>query len=210
MSRYMNRFLTLALIASPFVSAGPVQVGQGAFTSPTVLNFNTIGNEVSITNQYAGQGATFSGGIFGLTNFGDTSQFPGTPTSIASDWLYSQSAHGSLPITVTFSATQNLVGFLDEVNAGDTTVISTFLNGVPDGSVTLLSSGLTAVFLGVSDTTGFNSITINVTGPGNHFIGLDNFEFQGSATGTPEPATLGLLAAGFGMIGLLRTKRRIR
>jgi hypothetical protein len=198
----------VALFIGQPVGASPVIVGQGAFTSPTIIDFDAIGNEVGITSQFSGSGVVFSGGIFGLTNFGDTSQFPGSEPAIASDWRYSQGNHGALPITATFGSAETLVGFWDEVNAGDTTVITTFLGGVPHGSVSLVSTGLSAVFFGVSDPSGFDSVTIDVTGSSNHFLGLDDFQFQGSASSSvPEPSAAILVIAGFLTLGFVKVKR---
>jgi hypothetical protein len=205
MSRTFVRLLLAALLlASPLLYAAPSQVGQGAFTNPIILDFNIIPNEVPITTQYLGQGVTFSGAIYGMTNPGDTHLFPGPPVAIASDWLYSHGGHGPLPIAATFGSTENLVGFLDEANTGDITTITTFLGGVSHGSVSYTSLGITPVFFGVSDPIGFDSITIDMSGPDNHFIGMDVFQYQSS---TPEPGSLLLLGSGvLGLAGVLRRK----
>ncbi len=186
--------------------AAPIQVGEGAFSgSATVVNFNSIANEEQIVAQYAGLGVTFSGGLYGLTNPGDADFFPAPGAAIASNWLYSQAQHGPMPITVTFSTPVLRVGFLTEVNAGDTTTIATYSGVSSTGSVNHLSSSLTAAFFGVEDLSGISSITINVTGPGNHFIALDDLRFDtGAAAQVPEPTTWLSLAGGLALLGALR------
>lgn len=202
----------IVLAAASTVLAAPIQVGIGAFSaSATVIDFNAIADEFPITTQFAAQGVTFSGGIYGMTNSGDIAFFPASGGVIASNWLYSGSAHGPMPITLTFAAPVFRLGFLTEVNAGDTTTISTFSNATPTGSVSLLSGGLGAVFFGVEDLAGFNSITIDVTGGENHFIGLDDLRFEsGAITEVPEPATLLSLAAGLALFALGRRARPSR
>jgi hypothetical protein len=174
--------------------------------SAQTIEFNTIVNEAPITTDFSSQGVVFSGGLYGLTNPGDIDLFPSDGGGgIASDWRYSQGSP-TLPWTATFSSTQSLVGFLVEVNSGDTTQISTFLNSNLTGTVSLLSTGITPVFFGVQDLSGFNSISVTVTGPGNHFIAIDNFEYQA----IPEPETVALLGAGLVAIGVARTRRHAK
>jgi len=197
--------LAAALLAISAVHAQPVQVAQAAFTHPTVLNFNGLASEVKITNQFAGQGVTFSGGAYVLTDGADLQYFPGA-TAIASDWIYPPDGTGlqALPITVTFTSVQNLIGSFYSGNPTDIVTITTFLNGVSHGSASfVLPGGNSAAFFGVSDPAGFNSITINMSGPINHFIAFNNFEFQS----TPSvPALSGwallLLACGLGGLGI--------
>src|SRR5436309_6693487 len=84
--------ITLALAAGSGLQAAPTAIfSPGAFSgSAQLVNFNVIGNEVPITTQYSGQGVTFGGGLFGMTNPGDTTLFPANGGGvIASDWRYS-------------------------------------------------------------------------------------------------------------------------
>jgi len=208
-----KRSLIAAALLIPATYAAPSLVSQSAFTSPTTVSFNSIGNEVQITNQFAGQGVTFSGGIFGMTHPGDINLFPGPPTSIASDWLYSSGTVQTLPITITFSSIHTLVGFRNEVNTNDSTVVTTFLNGNPNGSVSLAGADSTTEFVGVSDPVGFNSITINITGTSNHFWAADALLFQGTGGVPPttpiSPSWL-LTLLGLGGIGLFQSRERLR
>jgi hypothetical protein len=207
-SRFLG-FASLTLIlAGRMVQAGPILVDQSPFTSPTTLDFSGIGNEVPIDVQFAGQGVTFAGGLYGLTNPGDINTYPGPPTVIASDWRYSQggSNPGPLPITATFATVQNLVGFLGTTNSGDSTVITTFLGGISDGSVSVAGTGSPA-FLGVSDSSGFDSITIDAPGTTNEFLSFNGFEFQ-STSSVPEPGSAGLIAGGIAGITFLRSSQR--
>src|SRR5207253_6547694 len=88
----MRRAIIASLLLITSVSAAPVLITLGGFSgSETVINFNGIGNEAAITNQFAGQGVTFSGPVYGMTNPGDLSQFPLNGGVIASNWRYSLS-----------------------------------------------------------------------------------------------------------------------
>lgn len=208
------RFIFLAVLACVFVGGLRAQVTPTAIFntsgfngSETILTFNSLTNETAITNQFAGQGVTFSGGLLGLTNGADLNFFPSNGGGVvASDWKYSVSSVQSLPITVSFTSTQAQLGFLTEMNTSDIVTITTSLNGVQHGSgVSYTSVGLNAVFFGVKDPLGFNSVSINVTGPSNHFLAFDDFRFQA----IPEPGVTLLLASGLGLTALLRFRRRV-
>lgn len=176
---------------------------SGFTSGATVIDFNSLVNEVAITNQFAGQGVTFSGGLVALTNGGDTNQFPSNGGGvIASDWRYSSNLQ-ALPITATFTSAQVQLGFLTEMNSGSVIQITTLLNGTSHGTVIYTSVGLSAVFFGVKDDLGFNSVSINVINS-NRFLAFDDFRFQA----VPEPSTYALLGAGLGLTALLSLRRR--
>lgn len=205
-------FFAFALLAGLPVAALRAQVTPTAIFNTTgfsgtetIITFNSLTNETAITNQFSAQGVTFSGGLLAMTNSGDIAQFPSNGGGvIASDWSYNRGTLQTLPITATFTVNQVQMGFLTEMNSGDTVQITTLLNGNQHGTVSYTSVGLTAVFFGVKDPIGFNSISINVTGTSNRFLALDDFRFQA----IPEPSTVALLGAGLGLTALLRFRRR--
>lgn len=179
----------------------------------TVLDFNAIlPNQTAITNQYSGQGITFSSGLISLTSgsSGDAALFPSSGGGvIASNWNYSLgalTAPGNATWTATFAGNETRVGFLLEVNSGDTTQITTLLNGVSTGSVSVTSSGLTPIFFGAQNLSGFNSILVTVTGSSNHFLAIDDFRFES----VPEPGVGLLMTAGLLMLGARMGPKRAR
>ncbi len=194
--------MSLALLCWGSLSAQTTAISSASIFSGSaiVVNFNAIlPNETPITNQYSAEGITFGGTLDSLTNSGDLGYFPNNGGVIASDWQYSLSsliplgtAPGNATWTASFSGTETRVGFLLEVNAGDTTQITTYVNGVATGSVSILSSSLTPVYFGAQNLGGFNSISVSVTGGNNHFLAIDDLEFEP----VPEPSTTALLAAG--------------
>lgn len=173
--------------------------------SETVITFNGLTNEVAITNQYSAQGVTFSGGLFALTNSADLAYFTNPGGVIASDWKYSLGSP-TLPWNAGFTTPQVQVGWLTELWSGDTITVTTKLNSSVTGTVTYLHSGasLTSFFFGIKAPGGFDSISVNITGPNNHFIAIDDFRFQA----IPEPGVTALLGIGLGLIALRRLRRR--
>jgi hypothetical protein len=173
-----------------------------------VLDFNAIlPTETPITNQYSAQGVTFSGGLDSMTHSGDIALFPSNGGGvIASDWDYSLGSliQPNATWTASFAGPETRVGFLLEVNAGDTTQITTFMNGIATGSVSLLSSSVTPVYFGAQNLSGFDSISVTVTGSSNHFLAIDDLRFEA----VPEPSTVALLASGLLALGLQVRRRR--
>lgn len=92
---------SVVLAVSAFADSAvalPFQISLADFSgSQTVIDFNTVANEVQVTSQFVADGVVFSDALYGMTNPGDTGQFPGNGGGvIASNWLYSLavSAHG--------------------------------------------------------------------------------------------------------------------
>jgi hypothetical protein len=204
----------LAYGLSGAVWANPVQIGLGGFSgSETVINFNSIGNEVPINNQFSGQGATFSGPLYGMTNPGDTSMFPGNGGGvIASNWRYSLGSAGGYSFDVAFNQTETRVGFYVETNDPDNTTLAVYAGTTLLGSL-LFDSKITAAFFGAEDLAGFNNITISVQHNINGFIAIDDLRFENSGVnGVPEGGTtlllLGLTASGL-VAWQRRTSRRV-
>jgi hypothetical protein len=204
--------VALLMLAVPAAaSATPILVGLGAFTgTETLINFNTIGNEVAVTNQYAGLGLTWSGSIYGMTNPGDISQFPSNGGGvIASNWRYSQNPNLT-PMVGTFAAPATRVGFYHETNTGDALLVSVFRNNILTGSFTIANpNGTTADFFGVQDLDGIDRISIDAQNNENRFLAIDDFRFNAGPVGpaVPEPASLLLLGTGLGL-GAWRKRRR--
>lgn len=173
--------------------------------SETIITFNGLTNEIAITNQFSAQGVTFGNGLFALTNSADLAYFTNPGGVIASDWKYSLGSP-TLPWTATFTSTQLQTGWLTELWNGDTITVTVKLGASVVGTVTHTNTGasLTSFFFGIKAPGGFDSISVNVTGPNNHFIAIDDFRFQA----IPEPGVTSLLAAGLGLTALLRFRRR--
>ncbi len=189
--------------------ANPVQIGLGGFSgSETVINFNSIGNEVQINNQFSGQGATFSGPLYGMTNPGDTSKFPGNGGGvIASNWRYSLGSAGGYSFDVAFNQTETRVGFYVETNDPDNTTLAVYAGSTLLGSL-LFDSKITAAFFGAEDLAGFNNITISVQNNLNGFIAIDDLRFENSSVnGVPEGGAT-LLLMGLTTSGLVAWQRR--
>jgi hypothetical protein len=202
------RIIFLAVLTGASACGLSAQVSSVFNTSgfsgaETVITFNSLTQGIQITNQFSGQGVTFSGAALNAsTNSGDLSQFANNAGGvIATTWT---GAPANTPWVATFTVPQLQIGFLVEMNTGDTVAITTRLNGTSTGTVSFLSSNTTAVFFGVKDTGGFNSISVSVTGTNNRFFAMDDFRFQA----IPEPGVTALMAAGLGLTTLLHFRRR--
>ena len=189
--------------------AVPTQINLGGFSGfETVIGFNTIGNEVQINNQFSGQGVTFSGPLYGMTNPGDTQQFPNNGGGvIASNWRYGQGAAG-YSFNVAFSQTETRVGFYVETNDRDDTTMNVYAGATLLGSLTF-NSQIQAAFFGAEDLAGFNNITISVQRNDNGFIAIDDLRFENRSGTVPDGgSSLALLGGAMAMVGALGRRFR--
>jgi hypothetical protein len=116
------------------LEAVPFQIG---LFSGSLVDFNSVANEEPITNQFSGSGVNFSGAIYGMTNYGDTQQFPGSGGGvIASNWLYSLQSNQGDSFTASFGAPQRRFGFYSEINDGDDVMVELFNGSASLGSIT--------------------------------------------------------------------------
>ena len=83
---------------------------------------------------------------------------------------------------------------------GTTTSLNVFHNGTPTGTVQLFDG---VRFPGVHILGIDNKITLNANGASSQILGLSN-----STITTPEPATAGLLLAGFALMAFRRSSRK--
>ena len=190
--------------------AAPTSISQAAFSgAETVIDFNSIADTQSITNQYSAQGVTFSGALVGMTNPGDTNIFNGS--TIASNWIYAPGpGNTGSSWTAVFGSVQNRVGFLVESNSNDDVTIEAFLGLASLGSVNFPNpNGAPADFIGIEELGGFDRITVTTATNDNGFFAMDNFRFEASnRSQVPEPGSLALL--GLGLTGILFARRRSR
>ncbi len=199
---------SLLMFGAGVATAAPVAIGLVDFSgSEVVVNFNAIGDESAINNQYAGSGVTFSGALFGMTNPGDTSLFNGS--TIASNWLYNGSGYQGATWSATFGTAQTIVGFHVEGNAGDDVTIEAFSGATSLGSVNFPNPNGTAVdFIGIRDFAGFDRISVTTARNGNGFFAMDDFRFEQGGNVVPVPGTLALV--GLGLMGLGLSARRAK
>lgn len=181
--------LFLVFVFTSNLHAVTTSIGLSDFSgSETVIDFNSITNEAQITNEYTGNGVTFSGAIYGMTNSGDIAFFPNNGGGvIASNWLYGGNGPQGFSFTATFTSNQTKVGFYVETNSGDDTTIEVLLDNDPQGSVVYNTGPAdNVIFIGVEEPDGFNSVTVTVQNDVNGFLAIDDFRFE--SMGTPPKA----------------------
>jgi hypothetical protein len=180
------------------LEAVPIVIDRGDFSgSETLIDFESIDQNIEITDQFSGLGPTFAGGLFG-----DVLAGPDVlGSTVTASNFQSSSPPFSNPIAVTFSAPVTSIGFDAIGNDADDITIRTFQAAVQTGSFTYDTLLLTPTFLGVQDLAGIDRIEIAAAEITNGAFSMDNFRFEGTAAAVPEPSSLLLL--GTAVIGLV-------
>lgn len=185
-------------------------IGKGDFSgSEIVIDFNSIDAFEGITNQFTGQGVTFSGSPF----LGDP--FPGSTINGTMNAVnFSDFGDINNPITAIFSTTINRVGMDIGGTVGGTAnfTIQAFngLNLVESQNFTALFSNvlpggnISSVFAAFEVASGFDSIQISRI-DGNLSLSLDDFRFESSS---PEPIPTPALLPGLIGMGVAALRKR--
>lgn len=202
--RLVGHLSAVGIAAAIAGSAGaaPIAVGIGAFDDPTAdINFTGIGVSTVITNQFAGQGVTFSGGLYGFAGGNSAANF---------DVAFS---NPGTAITIDFSQTMLRAGFnVSSQSAADLQVGVSAYSGdvlVSTGTVNFVT-GLTTSFVGVEDLTdGIDRLVLTPVGGGGRLI-LDNVVFDAAAAVVPEPSAALLFPTGLLLAAHGLRRRRVR
>jgi len=204
MKRFVLNLLIVSLMAFAYVGnlqAAPTVLTLGDFSvSDTVIDFESIAQDIEITGQFSVLGPTFSGGLFGDTVSGP----PYLGSTVTASNFQSSSAFFYNPITVTFSAPISRAGFDAITNPSDDMTIRTFRSAVQTGSF-LFDTSLTPSFLGVGDLAGIDRIEIEAPVIQNGAFAIDNFRFAV----IPAPGAIVLGGIGFGCVTWLRRRRSL-
>jgi hypothetical protein len=186
------------ILASPIAASG------------AVINFEDLSHGTVVTNQYAGLGATFGPGNFGVVG-GISEGDPGNWDLDGTNGPHFLGFNGPYDQTITWSSDIN--GFSLDVSrslgsgAGNTFTLTGLQNGViVDSEVVAL--GAINTWTTVTLTGLFDEIQWVGAGAGFHPFGVDNLVFNQVV---PEPSVLalsGLVVAAFGVRRFRRGARR--
>ena len=197
------KVLSLLAVASLFslsstAVAQPVIVGAPVAGS-TVITFNAIPAFTSLSNQFAGLGVSIASSCV-MTDNRSTSAFGGDPIQVTNfDQDFLDCAGGSLSypnVTFNFASTINYFG-LKGISGGTLSLTNA------NGSIGVFTGSSNATFVGFTDATGFNSVTISAND--NGAFAIDDVSFTSTV---PEPSSVALVAAG--MLAVAAAARRKR
>jgi hypothetical protein len=200
------QFAAAVLAGVTIAGAAQAQTIQGASTglsSPAAtITFEGLGNNTSITAQYAALGV-----IFGSDWYSSISgYFYGTGGGVTSASNFQPCC--TSPLDIFFTQAVQGAAFQYGSNLGLST-FTAFLNGNVVSHFTTITSTSgfdTPQYWGFDNSVKLDAIRIDAF-TGNDAFTIDNL--QVGVTATPEPATLALLGTGFaGVFGVVQRRRR--
>jgi len=191
----------VAALLAGSAAAAPMVIDQSAFSgSETVIDFSGLAPGTPITNQYSGQGVTFSGGL--------------TANFTASAQNFALISFAGSPITIDFSQTMLRAGFDVLTNDAD----NLFVNVEAYSGGSLVSTGMfefqtgsTYSFAGLEDSiNGIDRLILSAAGTtGTNAFVMDNFRFEAGAAVVPEPSAALLFPAGLLLAASVVRRRRV-
>jgi MYXO-CTERM domain-containing protein len=193
----------LSFAAPTFVQSNLPSIPSGFSSIPVAIDFESLTtSNTPITNQFASQGVTFSGGLFSGNSANGAPQLDPSGHVVAENFLLPLSIPQN-PITISLNFARTQVGFDLSGFLFGAVHVTTFLNGVPTGSKTILG-GLFGpffplghgIFLGITDPNGIDQIQLTSTlGFLPNALFLDDIRL---GSRVPEPTSLAVWA----MLGL--------
>lgn len=220
--RTLARAVAVLLVSAASLQAQTAFVGSdGAFGTPAGYIYwgslgpsgTTIGNPFTI-NATGIPGLSANVSQAGASSFERRDQPSGWGGNFANgdQLLWTQGTNG--PMSLIFSSAISAFGtqiqqdqygpFVATISAYDAAnvLLGTYLvNGTSNGN-----GDNSAIFLGISSTTGISRIDLSVD---TQDFAINEVRLNGNVTATPEPATLLLMTTGLGLLGVLR-RRSVR
>jgi hypothetical protein len=197
-SKYNAAFIALALLC-------------GAPASAAVIDFDGTGapdvfvDTAPLSSQYAGLGVTFAGATgIGGSILNQASEF-GFGARSGTDFLaFNVDAGTGTDERISFASDQNMVSlYAATIDSAAFTLSAFDIGGNLLGSTSLNADGnwqeLTLALAGI------RSVVLSSTA---FSFALDDLVFEGEAAQVPEPASVGLIAAG--LLGFAAARRRRR
>lgn len=165
-------------------------IPASSFFNPTVIDFEDIGPNVPVSNQYSQFGVLFGPGLFG-------DPFPASTISGSREVTnFSQDVFITNPIVVTFTNPQTRVGFwaASTVDGGSIFVQAFLYSNLVVEAIFQMGGiqaggNLPSVFVGLESPQGFDRLQIS--GLSSPVFSMDEFRFENGGRGTEGPAVPG-------------------
>lgn len=200
----IKKILAVAIVALAPLTANAAAIGIGAFTAPTIEEFEGFSGANFIASPLALNGVTYTSGSGTIRTFEDTAAyancFGGCITTHDSPNDY---------IEATFATTFDRVGAFAGSSEGPLSSNVEFFDSLDNllGSVLLSSLSAGDLFAGFESLVGIKRVRFNDLADNGVVLSLDRLHYE-NISAVPLPAGLPLMASALGLMGFLGWRKK--